>query len=50
MYGASAYDYIAVDNNPGNLLRVSDSYFLQDAPVNGPSEFMSIRWRRDYDQ
>jgi hypothetical protein len=39
---ASAYDYVTVDNNPGNLLRLSDSYFLQDATSNGPQQFMTL--------
>jgi hypothetical protein len=34
------YDYILVDESPGNLLRVTDSYFLQAAPSGGPSSFL----------
>ena len=40
--GSVTYDYVVVDNHPGNLLRVSDSYFLQDAPARGPSRFMML--------
>ncbi|HTS25046.1 MAG TPA: hypothetical protein VMH81_04180 [Bryobacteraceae bacterium] len=40
--GSVTYDYVAVDNNPGNLLRVTDSYFLQDAPSKGPSRLMML--------
>jgi len=36
------YDYVVVDKNPGNYLRLTDSYFLQDAPTNGPTEFISV--------
>ena len=36
------YDFVVVDNHPGNLLRVTDSYFLQDAPANGPARFMAL--------
>jgi hypothetical protein len=39
---ATPYDYVTVDNNPGNLLRVSDCYFMQDATTNGPAEFMAL--------
>lgn len=39
---SETYDYVVVDNHPGNLLRVSDSYFLQDAPANGPTRFMAV--------
>jgi hypothetical protein len=38
--GSANYDYIVLDNHPGNLLRITDSYFLQDAPENGPSRFI----------
>jgi len=41
-----AYDYVVVDNHPGNLLRVSDSYFLQDAPSRGPARFMMLNGGR----
>lgn len=37
------YDYLVVDNNPGNLVRVTDSYFLQDAPAGGPTHFMLLK-------
>jgi hypothetical protein len=40
--GAVTYDYVVVDNNAGNLVRVTDSYFLQDAPVQGPTRFMML--------
>jgi hypothetical protein len=36
------YDYVAVDNHRGNYLRVTDSYFLQDAPAGGPARFISV--------
>ena len=35
------YDYVAVDNNPGNYLRITDSYFLQAAPSSGPKRFLA---------
>jgi len=38
--GAVNYDYLTVDSHPGNLVRVSDSYFLQDAPAHGPGRFI----------
>ncbi|MGA3025921.1 MAG: hypothetical protein ABSF98_14220 [Bryobacteraceae bacterium] len=38
--GAVAYDYIVLDANPGNLLRLTDSYLLQDAPSGGPRRFV----------
>ena len=44
--GAVNYDYVVVDNNGGNLLRVTDSYFLQDAPWLGPSRFMLLNGGR----
>jgi hypothetical protein len=44
--GSVAYDYVTVDNHPGNLLRVSDSYFLQDAPSRGPARFMMLNGGR----
>jgi hypothetical protein len=40
--GAVVYDFVVVDNNPGNLLRVSDSFFLQDAPSRGPARMMLL--------
>jgi hypothetical protein len=39
--GSVNYDYVAVDTNPGNYLRLTDSYFLQCAPQNGPRQFLS---------
>jgi hypothetical protein len=39
--GSVNYDYVVVENNPGNYLRLTDSYFLQNAPNNGPKQFMS---------
>jgi hypothetical protein len=39
--GSVNYDYVVVDSNPGNYLRLTDTYFLQDAPNNGPSQFLS---------
>lgn len=41
--GSLNYDYISVDNNAANYLRLTDSYFLQDAQSNGPAEFISIQ-------
>jgi hypothetical protein len=40
--GSVNYDYVTVDNHSGNLLRITDSYFLQDAPSNGPSRFLMV--------
>jgi len=40
--GAVNYDYITMDNTPGNYVRLTDSYFLQDAPSGGPSRFISV--------
>jgi hypothetical protein len=40
--GSVTYDFVSLDNNPGNLLRVTDSYFLQDAPARGPSRMMMV--------
>jgi len=40
--GSSTYDYLVVDGHAGNLLRVTDSYFLQDAPFRGPARFMLL--------
>jgi hypothetical protein len=39
--GSVNYDYVAVDNNSGNYLRLTDSYFVQRAPNNGPKQFLS---------
>ena len=39
--GSVNYDYVVVDNNPGNYLRLTDSYFLQDAQDYGPTQFLS---------
>jgi hypothetical protein len=39
--GSVNYDYVVVDKNPGNYLRLTDSYFLQCAPSNGPKQFLS---------
>ena len=33
--GSVPYDYIVLDDNPGDLLRLTDSYLLQDAPSGG---------------
>lgn len=38
--GSVTYDYVAIDNHPGNYPRITDSYFLQDAPENGPARFI----------
>src|SRR3984885_4662451 len=40
--GASNYDYVVTDNNPGNYLRMTESYLLQSAPAGGPSRFMYL--------
>jgi hypothetical protein len=32
---------VVVDNNGGNYLRLTDSYFLQRAANNGPKQFLS---------
>jgi hypothetical protein len=37
------YDYLVLDDNPGNYLRISESYFLQDALAGGPSRFIDLR-------
>jgi hypothetical protein len=42
MPGSVNYDYITVDNNGGNLLRLAESYFIEDAPTGGPREFMTL--------
>jgi len=41
--GSVNYDYVAVDNNPGNFVRITDSFLLQGAPSNGPAEFLSVQ-------
>jgi Pectate lyase superfamily protein len=38
-YSLVNYDYITVDYNNGNYLRLTDSYFLNDRPTGGPSRF-----------
>jgi hypothetical protein len=40
--GSVPYDYIVLDDNPGNLLRLTDSYLLQDAPSGGPLRFLML--------
>jgi hypothetical protein len=35
------YDFVVVDNNPGNYLWLTDGYFLQDIPNNGPEQFLT---------
>jgi hypothetical protein len=40
--GSVNYDYVVVDNNPGNYVRFTDSYFLQDAANNGPTQFLTV--------
>ncbi|HEX5226666.1 MAG TPA: hypothetical protein VFW44_03110 [Bryobacteraceae bacterium] len=35
-----AYDYILQDQSAGNLLRITDSYFLQAAATGGPDRFV----------
>jgi hypothetical protein len=44
--GSSTYDYVVVDSHPGNLLRLSDSYFLQDASADGPKRFVALNGGR----
>jgi hypothetical protein len=39
--GSVNYDYIVVDKSPGNYLRLTESYFVQCAPSNGPKQFVS---------
>jgi hypothetical protein len=46
--GSVVYDYVTVDNHPGNLVRLTDSYFLQDAPTHGPSRFMMLYGARAF--
>jgi hypothetical protein len=33
---------VVVDNHPGKLVRVTVSYFLQDAPARGSARFMLL--------
>ncbi len=44
--GSVPYDYIVLDDLPGNLLRLTDSYLLQDAPVGGPARFLMLNGGR----
>jgi hypothetical protein len=37
------YDYVVIDNSSRNYLRMSESYFLQDAEIAGPLQFMVLR-------
>ncbi len=46
MTGSVPYDYIEVDDHPGNLLRLTDSYLLQDAPSGGPLRFLMLNGGR----
>ena len=39
--GSVNYDYIVVDKSPGNYLRLTESYFVQCAPTDGPKQFLS---------
>jgi hypothetical protein len=39
--GSVNYDYVVLDHSGGNYLRLTDSYFLQAAPTNGPKQFLS---------
>jgi hypothetical protein len=39
--GSVNYDFVVLDNNPGNYLRLTDTYFLQDMPENGPQQFLT---------
>jgi hypothetical protein len=41
--GSVNYDYVTVDNNPGNFVRITDSYLLQGAPSNGPAELLAVQ-------
>jgi hypothetical protein len=43
---STTYDYVLIDTHPGNLLRLTDSYFLQDAPANGPARFLAVQGGR----
>jgi hypothetical protein len=40
------YDHIVVDKSAGNYLRLTDSYFIQGAPNNGPKQFLTARGGR----
>lgn len=40
--GSVNYDFVVVDSSAGNFVRFTDSYFLQDAPANGPTQFLSV--------
>ena len=40
--GSVLYDYSVLDDNPGNLLHLTDSYLLQDAPSGGPLRFLIL--------
>lgn len=40
--GSVPYDYLTVDNHNGNLVRISDSYFLQDNSAAGQTKFASF--------
>ena len=44
--GSVPYDYVILDESDGNLLRVSDSNFLQAAPSGGPPRFLFARGGR----
>jgi len=46
MQGSVPYDYIEVDNHPGNLVRITDSYLLQDASTGGPGHFLMLNGGR----
>jgi hypothetical protein len=39
--GSVNYDYVVVDQNPGNYLRITDDYFLQCATWGGPKQFVT---------
>ncbi len=39
--GSVNYDYVVVDSSAGNYLRLTDCYFLQCAPNNGPKQFLT---------
>ena len=39
--GSVNYDYVMVDGSGGNYLRLTDSYFLQCSPSNGPKQFVT---------
>jgi hypothetical protein len=40
--GAQNYRFIVIDENPGNLLRLSGSFFEQDVPSGGPDAFIEM--------